>query len=122
MEDSSGRINIKNSATFQINEQVTGTIIALLGIADDQGYFEVQDSCLAGIPFKPQLPEGVEITSRGLFDEQQLAQGARKFVALTSGLNFGDLGDEVDCQEAMFVLSSFFKGQHLNAKMNQLAA
>lgn len=43
-------------------------------------------------------------------------------MALTSGLNLGYLGDEQECQEAMFQLSSFLKGQHLNAKMNQLAA
>ena len=34
LEDSSGRITIKESDKFRINEQVTGTIIALLGVAD----------------------------------------------------------------------------------------
>ena len=96
--------------------------MALLGRADNQGYFEVRDTCFAGIPFKTELPAGVEIQERALFDDALLQHGARKFVAFTSGLNFGDKGDIADCQEAMFVLSSFLKGQHLNSKMNQLAA
>ena len=41
LEDSSGRINIKEGPTFKPNEQVTGTIMALPGVADDQGYFGV---------------------------------------------------------------------------------
>mmetsp|Transcript_14891 Transcript_14891/g.18687 ORF Transcript_14891/g.18687 Transcript_14891/m.18687 type:complete len:107 (+) Transcript_14891:759-1079(+) len=32
------------------------------------------------------------------------------------------MGDADECQDAMFILSSFLKGQHLNAKMNKLAA
>ena len=74
MEDSSGRINIKESANFRIDEQVTGTIMALLGVADDQGYFGVQDVCLAGIPFKAQLPGGVAIEEqkKELFDDDLL--------------------------------------------------
>lgn len=68
------------------------------------------------------MPRNVEIKNRALFDDSLLQSGARKFIALTSGLNFGDLGDLADCQEAMFVMSSFFKGQHLSSKMNQLAA
>jgi len=77
---------------------------------------------MAGISFKAELPLGVEIKSRGLFEEALLQKGARKFVAFTSGLNFGDLGNVPDCSQAMFVLSSFLKGQHLNTKMNQLSA
>ena len=34
LEDSSGRITIKESPNFRIAEQVTGTIMALLGMAD----------------------------------------------------------------------------------------
>ena len=98
LEDSSGRINIKAGPKFKPDEQVTGTIMALLGISDNQGYFEVQDTCMAGIPFKAELPSGVEIKNRSLFDDNLLQSGARKFVALTSGLNFGDMGDLVECQ------------------------
>jgi len=32
------------------------------------------------------------------------------------------MGDADECRDAMFILSSFLKGQHLNAKMNKLAA
>ena len=48
--------------------------MALLGVADDQGYFGVQDVCLAGIPFKAQLPGGVAIEEqkKELFDDDLL--------------------------------------------------
>ena len=60
-----------------IDEQVTGTIMALIGVANDRGYFQVRDSCNAGINFKASLPEGVEIPaeSRGLFDSDLLQAG-----------------------------------------------
>ena len=35
--------------------------MAILGMADESGYFAVQDTCMAGIPFKAELPDGVEI-------------------------------------------------------------
>ena len=53
LEDCSGRINIKEGEHFDSNNFVTGTIVALLGRSDNQGYFGVMDSCVAGIPFKP---------------------------------------------------------------------
>ena len=77
---------------------------------------------MAGIPFEPELPPGIEIKERSLFDDNLLRKGARKFLAFASGLNFGEHGDVPECQQAMFVMSSFLKGQHLNSKMNQLAA
>lgn len=67
MEDSSGRINIKEGPNFKLSEQVTGTIMAMLGVSDDQGYFNVKDTCMAGIPFKAELPPNVEIKTRALF-------------------------------------------------------
>ncbi len=57
----------------------------------------MQDTCIAGIPFKPELPTGVEIKTRKLFDEALLQKGARKFVAFASGFNFGDLGNMPEC-------------------------
>lgn len=55
----------------------------------------MQDTTLAGIPFEAELPEGVQIAERPLFqdDDALLQKGARKFVAFASGLNFGHLGD-----------------------------
>ena len=35
LEDSSGRINIKAGPNFKPDEQVTGTIMALLGVSDN---------------------------------------------------------------------------------------
>ena len=52
LEDKSGRITIKNSAIFNINHFVSGTILALKGRAINGGYFEVQDHCFAGVPFR----------------------------------------------------------------------
>ena len=88
MEDASGRININASENFKISEQVTGTIVALLGIADASGYFNVIDKCVAGIPFKAELPKTVKIEKRSLFDDDLLRSNDRKFIALTSGMNF----------------------------------
>ena len=122
LEDASGRINIRAGDALKPDELITGTIMALLGCSDNQGYFCVQDKCLAGIPFEPELPPSVEIKNRGLFNDELLQKGARKFIAITSGLNFGHMGDENDCNDAMFLLASFLKGQHLNAKMNKVAA
>jgi len=58
LEDISGRITIKNSANFNINSFVSGTILALKGKAIAQGYFEVEDYCFAGAPFR-KLPTSV---------------------------------------------------------------
>jgi hypothetical protein len=43
LEDRSGRVCIKDSASFKIDNFVSGTIIAFLGTAQDGGYFEVED-------------------------------------------------------------------------------
>lgn len=39
LEDSSGRINVQAGAKFVPEEYVSGLIIALLGVANNQGYF-----------------------------------------------------------------------------------
>ncbi len=51
LEDISGRISIQNSKNFDINEYVSGTIVALKGQAIEGGYFKVDEYCFAGIPF-----------------------------------------------------------------------
>lgn len=71
LEDSSGRINLKLHGLAKCEELVTGSILAILGVADHQGYFEVRDLCYAGIPFKSDLPPqvvGMTHTKKGLFD------------------------------------------------------
>ena len=69
LEDGSGRIQIKDTLSFKCNEHVTGTIIALLGRADTNGFFICQDYCYAGVPYKAELPTNVNTgIERGLFD------------------------------------------------------
>ena len=51
LEDISGRISIQNSKNFDINEYVSGTIVALKGQAIEGGYFKVDEYCFSGIPF-----------------------------------------------------------------------
>lgn len=74
LEDISGRITIKNSQKFDINNFVSGTIVALRGQAINGGYFEVQDHCFAGIPFPPDIPQSCDAIGekRELYDEDAL--------------------------------------------------
>jgi DNA polymerase delta subunit 2 len=51
LEDMSGRVRIKKNEVFNPLHFVTGSIIALKGIVDVKGFFEVKDFCYAGIPF-----------------------------------------------------------------------
>jgi hypothetical protein len=98
--------------------------VALLGSADNSGYFNVQDSCKPGVPFKADLPASVDITlQRPLFDPEMLTRPSeRRFVAFISGINFGGYGDALEAQQALYVLASFLKGEHANPKMNNLSA
>jgi hypothetical protein len=88
LEDNSGRIRIKRSVRFNPDHFVTGSIIGFKGIVDNNGFFEVQDYCFAGVPFSLTIPKSVNFTlQRGLFDD--LNDGKREFVAFLSGLEFG---------------------------------
>ena len=51
LEDNSGRVRIKKNEIFSPEHYVTGMIIALKGVVDKNGFFEVKDFCFAGIPF-----------------------------------------------------------------------
>jgi DNA polymerase delta subunit 2 len=51
LEDNSGRVRIKKSDKFDPKHFATGSIIALRGVVDKNGIFDVHDSCYAGIPF-----------------------------------------------------------------------
>jgi|LauGreDrversion4_2_1035121.scaffolds.fasta_scaffold174855_2 DNA polymerase delta subunit 2 len=69
LEDVSGRIQIRESEIFKCNQFVTGSIVALLGVADKGGYFVCKDFCFAGIPFKVELPRQIKVTlNRNLFE------------------------------------------------------
>jgi len=61
LEDISGRITVKNSARFMISNFVSGSIMALKGKAITGGYFEVDEFCFAGVPFR-NSPENVTIS------------------------------------------------------------
>lgn len=52
LEDSSGRIRIKKNEIFNPDLFVTGSIVALKGTVDTNGFFLVRDYCYAGIPFQ----------------------------------------------------------------------
>ena len=70
--------------------------MALFGKADANGFFQVEDYCYAGIPFKSELPRHIKCfgKARKLFDSDLLsAPSGRDFVAFTSGLYFGGEGD-----------------------------
>jgi len=92
LEDISGRITIQNSKKFNINNFVSGTVMALKGQAKAGGYFEVNDFCFAGMPFNTNIPKSLTMVGqkRDLFDPNALkADSGREFVALISGLKFG---------------------------------
>lgn len=123
LEDASGRITISFSkgSEFDCQKLITGSILALLGKADAQGYFHVQDICKAGIPFPSQWPENVNTSlQRDLFD-QNLLSSNRKFVAFVSGLHFGK--NQTTAQKNAYTLAAkFFAAQNPSEKLNQLTA
>lgn len=111
LEDVSGRIQIRESDNFKCNKFVTGSIIALLGVADKGGYFVCKDFCFAGTPYKVELPRQVKVTlQRKLFD----SISNRNFVAFTSGLNFGGRGDSAESKISLNMLSKFLQGSFPN--------
>jgi DNA polymerase delta subunit 2 len=61
LEDNSGRIRIKRSDKFNPDDFITGSIVALKGIVDSNGFFEVKDHCYAGIPFQSPIPKAVNL-------------------------------------------------------------
>lgn len=59
LEDGSGRVRIKRNDVFVPEKFVTGAIIALKGVVDKNGFFEVKEYCYASMPMQRQLPMGV---------------------------------------------------------------
>lgn len=97
LEDSSGRIRLKKGPKFNPHHFVTGSIIGLRGTVDNNGFFEVYDYCFAGIPFTHSIPKSVNFNlKRGLYDD--LNDGKREFVALISGLEFGQTTDVMSAE------------------------
>ena len=110
LEDNSGRVRIKKNEVFIPEKFVTGSIIALKGIVDVKGFFEVKDFCYAGIPFQ-SVPRGVNTNlKRGLYEGLE----NREFVAFVSGLEFGEPGDVVSSE----LILRFFRGELMSSSQS----
>lgn len=69
LEDTSGRIKIKRNDKIKAEYFITGTIIGLLGIVDQNGVFDVEDLCYAEMVLDSIIPKSINITqNRKLFD------------------------------------------------------
>mmetsp|Transcript_34652 Transcript_34652/g.25802 ORF Transcript_34652/g.25802 Transcript_34652/m.25802 type:complete len:160 (-) Transcript_34652:775-1254(-) len=92
LEDSSGRIRIRNGEVFHSSYFVTGSVVALRGISDSNGYFTVFDYTYAGIPFTydniPANTAGKSLSSQ-MMDKLNLQSDEKEYVAFISGLEFG---------------------------------
>lgn len=87
LEDKSGRITIKNSPqNFNIDHFVSGSILALRGKAINGGYFEVQDFCFAGVPFRESPRNSKQLSKTNELYDTTALKSKRQFVALVSGL------------------------------------
>lgn len=85
--------------------------MALLGKVDFTGFFICEDFCFAGIPFKSEVPKQINLTkSQKLWENLE----SRQFIAFASGFNFGGLGDTLESQNCLSLLSKFLQGNHLN--------
>lgn len=122
LEDISGRITVKNSKNFRVNEYCSGTILALCGQAVAGGYFEVEDFCFAGLPFR-DCPASVKISEkkkgpkRDLYDPS-LLDSNRQFIALVSGLKIGKGPSHLVHQ----MLAKFLRGEFADANNQKLAS
>lgn len=87
---------------------VTGTVLALKGKINTNGFFEVSDYVLPGIPPLASL----EREESKISVEQELFQNLedRKFVAFVSGLEFGNLSQKTTVN----LLAQFLAGNYGN--------
>ncbi|CAB3982528.1 DNA polymerase delta subunit 2 [Paramuricea clavata] len=89
LEDENQRVRLVGE--IPIDKLITGVIAAVLGSEDEEGRFQVEDYCLSGLPFQEKLKL-----------DQMLLDGEDRYVALVSGLNFGE--ENHDClQLQMFI-------------------
>lgn len=105
-------MRIKHNEIFSPDNFVTGAILALKGVVDIKGIFEVKDYCYAGIPFNMNLPRSINTaTKRGLYDN---LNENREFVAFVSGLEFGEPGDVLSTE----LLLRFLRGEMFDGHKN----
>lgn len=74
LEDDGGRMSLRG-ACLPVHELVTGVVMAVKGMPEPGGDFQVNDVCYLGLP--PQVPLPVPVS------------GQDKYVALVSGLGLG---------------------------------
>ena len=74
LEDDGGRMSLRG-ACLPVHELVTGVVMAVKGMPEPGGDFQVNDVCYLGLP--PQVPLPVPVS------------GHDKYVALVSGLGLG---------------------------------
>lgn len=77
---------------FAPKDFVTGTVIALKGKINTNGFFEVSDYTFPGIPSINQVPTEFKSLMRMDTDEEELLMhnlGSRNFAAFISGVEFG---------------------------------
>lgn len=77
IEDESERVTI--TGNVPVGKIVTGSVVALCGHTTDKGKFHVEEYCFSGLPYQ---------TAPNL--DQCLTQGEDRYVALISGLGFGN--------------------------------
>lgn len=109
LEDSSGRIRIKNQSlncVIDPNLFITGSIMGFKGFVDQNGFFDVEDCCYAGLNpdhFTP-LPEH---STLNLNEDDDAADDDRDLIAFVSGLEFGATGFDSSIQ----LLKRFLRGE-----------
>lgn len=82
IEDESERVAL--TGNIPVGTSVTGTIIALCGHTTEDGKFYVEEYCFSGLPYQ---------TAPNL--DQCLTTGEDRYVALISGLGFGNEGQDL---------------------------
>lgn len=112
LEDNSGRVRIKKNEVFNPHLFTTGSIVALKGIVDKNGFFDVKDFCYAGLPFAKSIPRSVTLggKKRGLYEELE----KREFIGFVSGLQFGEPGDVIGSE----ILARFLRGEMFSSANN----
>jgi DNA polymerase delta subunit 2 len=117
LEDESGRIKLHGDVLSGLS-LVTGMILGVLGHENDNGEFEVEDYCFAGVAPQDILEEHMDI------DGEDIGE----WIAFVSGLSIGsDRPDDTKFEIRLQLLSEFLAGdlgtsisQRLGARISRL--
>ena len=92
IEDQSGRVKLFNNEILSPGLFVTGTVLAIRGAINSNGFFEALDWTYAGMPSIQSMPDQFkdldENLQLGIFDNLE----GREFIAFTSGIQFDNGG------------------------------